>query len=329
MRIVIADDDPDFRMLAIRALRREFEHAEYIEVSAQDSLDRALAPDRKPDLLVSDFSLGWTDGFELLRAARQAAPECPAIMFTGTGNEEIAVRAIKAGFDDYVVKSSKQLRHLAAAARMAVARGDTRRSLEENRDLLTQELYHRLHNNLQLIISLISFTQRALQDTDAREKLDDLGRRVQALSVLQERLYRGRDYRRVGFAAFLRELVDGLMGVHPEAVGVSFDLQDVPVPVDTAVPLALTANELITNALKHAFKDRGGQLAISFRNTDDGGYVLGVDDDGPGSGSSTDGLGMRLVRRLAQQLGGAVEITANRPRGTACRVTVPGRGRVV
>src|SRR5690242_287562 len=137
MRIVVADDDPDFRTLAIRALRREFEGAEYIEVSDQASLDEALRPGRAPDLLISDFNLAWTDGFDVLRAVRTVAPLCPAIMFTGTGNEEVAVRAIKAGFDDYVVKSSKQLRHLAAAARMAVARGDARRSLEENRDLLT------------------------------------------------------------------------------------------------------------------------------------------------------------------------------------------------
>src|SRR5690242_18339070 len=105
MRVVIADDDPDFRKLAIRALRREFEPAEYVEVADAEALDQALGAGQKPGLLVSDFSLNWTDGFDVLRAVRQTAPGCPAIMFTGTGNEEIAVRAIKAGFDDYVVKS--------------------------------------------------------------------------------------------------------------------------------------------------------------------------------------------------------------------------------
>jgi two-component sensor histidine kinase len=322
MRIIVADDDPDFRILAIRALRREFDKAEYVEVFDQDKLERVLAERQTPDLLISDYSLGWTSGFEVLEAVRQAAPLCAAIMFTGTGNEEVAVGAIKAGFDDYVVKSSKQLRHLAAAARMAVARAGTRRGLEENRDLLTQELYHRLHNNLQLVISLIAFTARGLQDRDAKRKLEDLSRRVQALSALQERLYRGRDFRRVEFGAFLRELVDDLVGLHPEQVEGSFQVEDAAVPVDAAVPLALIANELITNALKHAFAGSGGQLAILFRSTDDGRYVLGVDDNGPGPADAVDGMGTRLVQRLAQQLAGTVEITPRPGGGTACRVTV-------
>ena len=308
--------------MAIRALRREFDKAEYVEVFDQDKLERVLAERQTPDLLISDYSLGWTSGFEVLEAVRQAAPLCAAIMFTGTGNEEVAVGAIKAGFDDYVVKSSKQLRHLAAAARMAVARAGTRRGLEENRDLLTQELYHRLHNNLQLVISLIAFTARGLQDRDAKRKLEDLGRRVQALSPCRSGCIGG-----------------GISGASSSALSCGnssttwsacirsrwkgpFQVEDAAVPVDAAVPLALIANELITNALKHAFAGSGGQLAILFRSTDDGRYFLGVDDDGPGPADAVDGMGTRLVQRLAQQLAGTVEITHQAGGGTACRVTV-------
>src|SRR3954471_11944 len=106
MRILIVDDDPDFRSLAVRAMRREFAGAEVVEAGDRASLDRALVAQPLPELLVSDLNLNWIDGFGVIEAVRAVSPDCVAIMFTGTGNEEVAVRAIKAGFDDYVVKSA-------------------------------------------------------------------------------------------------------------------------------------------------------------------------------------------------------------------------------
>lgn len=326
--MLIADDDPDFASLAARALQREFAGAEIIEATDATALAQGLAAE--PDLLVTDYALRWTDGFEVLDRLRAAWPGCPAVMFTGTGNEELAVRAIKAGFDDYVVKSPRQLRRLAAAARAAVTRADARRGLEENRDLLTKELYHRLHNNLQLVVGLIAFTARSMPDAESRSKLDDLGRRVQSLSLLQERLYRGGDFRRVDFAAFLRKLVDDVIGLHQREMSVTVDAAEAVLPVDLAVPLALTANELITNALKHAFPPevREPRLVVAFAALDGGGHVLSVTDNGPGAAaeSGTGGLGMRLVHRLAQQVGGTFTIGAAEGGGTACRITVRGRG---
>ncbi|WP_043361878.1 sensor histidine kinase [Belnapia sp. F-4-1] len=303
MRILIADDDPDFRGLASRAMRREFDGSTITEIGDRAGLDAALATAPGPQLLISDFSLNWIDGFAVFEEVRAAWPGCVAIMFTGTGDEEVAVRAIKAGFDDYVVKSPRQLRRLAAAARAALTRAETRRGLEENRDLLTQELYHRLHNNLQLVVGLIAFTARSIEEPVARRRLDDLGRRVQSLSLLQERLYRGGDFRRVDFAAFLRQLVEDLVALDGRGIATHLDLQPVMLPVDLAVPLALIANELLTNALKHAV---GGMkplaVIVRFRTEADGAQALEVDDNGSGppSPQAGTGLGARLVQRLAQ-----------------------------
>jgi DNA-binding response OmpR family regulator len=96
-------------------------------------------------------------------------------MFTGTGNEELAVRAIKHGFDDYVVKGSRQLRRLATAVRSAYDRNNRLRELGENRELVLKELYHRLHNNLQLVISLLRMTEKTLESESDRRQLADLG----------------------------------------------------------------------------------------------------------------------------------------------------------
>jgi two-component sensor histidine kinase len=330
MRILIADDDPDFRSLASRAMRREFESCTITEIGDRAGLDAALAAPLGPDLLISDFSLNWTDGFAIFAEVRAAFPGSVAIMFTGTGDEEVAVRAIKAGFDDYVVKSPKQLRRLAAAARAALARSETRRGLEENRDLLTQELYHRLHNNLQLVVGLIAFTARSIEEPSARQRLDDLGRRVQSLSLLQERLYRGGDFRRVDFVAFLRQLVEDLVALDGRGIATQLELEPRMLPVDIAVPLALIANELITNALKHAVAGTDPlALGIAFRTEADGVPVLEVADNGTGQEAleAGSGLGARLVQRLAQQIGGVVDIGSREGGGRLCRISVRGQAR--
>src|SRR4051794_24830150 len=116
MRVIVADDDPDTRALNIRALSQEISGLDVVEVSGPESLEQALRS--SPDLLVTDYDLRWIDGFALFEAVRAAHPNCHAIMVTGTGNEELAVRAMKAGFDDYVVKSHNQLKRLAASARI-------------------------------------------------------------------------------------------------------------------------------------------------------------------------------------------------------------------
>jgi two-component sensor histidine kinase len=329
MRILIADDDPDIRALAVRVLRQEFGDEVAIgEIADRATLDRALAAGPRPDLLVSDYSLGWADGFTILTAVRAAHPDCPAVMFTGTGNEELAVRALKAGFDDYVVKSERQLRRLAAACRAAVSRAAERSAHEETRDLLTRELYHRLHNNLQLVIGLMAFTARAVADPDARAKIEDLSRRVRSLALLQEQLYRGQDWRSLDFRAFLARLVDDLVALDARSIAVSVHAEEVRLSVDVAVPLSLIANELVTNALRHAFADRAeGRLAVTLGTGDRGEILLEITDDGVGpgaamAGEASPGMGMGLVQRLARQIGAEVTLGPADGRGTRCRVTL-------
>lgn len=328
MRILIADDDPDIRALAVRVLKQEFgDETDILEIPDRLTLDRALAGELRSDLLVSDYSLGWADGFAILAAVRAAYPDCPAVMFTGTGNEELAVRALKAGFEDYVVKSERQLRRLAVACRTAVSRAAERSAYEENRDLLMQELYHRLHNNLQLVIGLMTFTARDVADADSRAKIEDLSRRVRSLASLQEQLYRGRDWRSVDFKAFLAGLIDNLVALDTRSITVSLQLEEVRLPVDLAVPLSLIANEMVTNTLRHAFASRSeGQLKVLLQPRDKQGVVLEIADDGvgpTGAESETPGLGIGLVRRLARQIGAEVAFGRGKDGGTRWRVTVP------
>lgn len=140
--IVLVDDNPDDRDLARHALGKEFPDWRFEDVADAAALDRTLAlGDFR--LVVTDFDLRWTTGLEVLRAVKANAPECPVIMFTASGDEEIAVRAMKSGLDDYVIKKAGHMTRLAAAARSALNAADARRRAAELRERL-EDLLNRL-----------------------------------------------------------------------------------------------------------------------------------------------------------------------------------------
>ena len=140
--MLIADDNPDDRSLVIRKLSEEFPDCQFSQVTELSQLTLAL--ERGPwDLVVTDYQLRWSDGLRVLKSVKSRWPECPVIMFTGTGSEEIAVQAMKAGLDDYVLKSPKHYARLPAAAMMALVRAIQRRALREA-ETRYQHLFNRL-----------------------------------------------------------------------------------------------------------------------------------------------------------------------------------------
>ena len=125
-KFLIIDDNADDRALILRAMRREFPRLEARE--AMDPLTFAHSVEQGGyDLVTVDYQLNWSTGLDLLPMLKERLPGCPVIMFTATGNEEVAVRAMKAGVDDYVLKSSRHFVQLAAAAHAVLGRERQRR----------------------------------------------------------------------------------------------------------------------------------------------------------------------------------------------------------
>ena len=117
--VLLVDDNEYDRALVARELSREFGDCRFHHVI--DGSQFAQELDSAPRaLVVTDYQLGWSDGLAVFLAVKARWPECPIVMFTGTGNEEVAVRAMKAGLDDYVIKSPKHYARLPGAARMAI-----------------------------------------------------------------------------------------------------------------------------------------------------------------------------------------------------------------
>ena len=134
LRILLIDDNPDDRLLAIRELRREFPDLQAEQISEAKGFAQALEAGDF-DLVITDYQLRWTDGVAVLRASKARCPDCPVIMFTATGNEEIAVQAMKNSLADYILKSPKHFIRLPAAVRLALKQAEDiteRRRAEES-----------------------------------------------------------------------------------------------------------------------------------------------------------------------------------------------------
>ena len=129
-KILIIDDNPSDRALALRELKKLFPHLQYQEIIDETSFNAALEQDDF-NIVISDYQLGWITGLDILHRVKKQKSDCSVIMFTGTGSEEIAVSAMKAGLDDYVIKSPKHYIRLAAAVRSVWQRTQQQQALEE------------------------------------------------------------------------------------------------------------------------------------------------------------------------------------------------------
>lgn len=137
LRVLILDDNPHDRQLTLRELRKEFQDLEVIEPVDDGEFKGSLAR-ATFDLVITDFNLKWANGVDVVRAVKEARPHCPVIMFTATGTQEVAVDAMKAGLDDYVIKSPKHYVRLAVAVRSCLDRAEIRlRALRSETRLYT------------------------------------------------------------------------------------------------------------------------------------------------------------------------------------------------
>ena len=135
VRVLLVDDDPDDRALARRELAREIDGLETIEVIDAHGFEDALETGGF-DLVITDHHLSWTSGLAVLGDVRARYREVPLIMFTGTGSEEVAVEAMKAGLSDYVLKTPEHRTRLVPAARSALERAAERRAKREAEEAL-------------------------------------------------------------------------------------------------------------------------------------------------------------------------------------------------
>jgi PAS domain S-box-containing protein len=202
-----------------------------------------------------------------------------------------------------------------------------RASLDE-KVLLLREVHHRVKNNLQIIISLTNLQMRQTDDPGVKQIMTETQNRVRAMSLVHEKLYQSESLSRIDFADYTRFLATQLFsyfGTDTQRVQLDLAMGTIMVDINTAVPLGLLMNELVSNALKHAFP-HGREGTISISGGDEGDLItLVVRDNGIGipaefDWKTTTSLGMRLITILVDQVDGT--ITLDRNQGTSFTITV-------
>ena len=186
-------------------------------------------------------------------------------------------------------------------------------SLEEKETLL-KEVYHRVKNNLQVITSLFNLQSSTLPDGDSKSVIAEASSRIFSMSLVHEKLYRSKDLSSIQLNEYIQDLClnfSQASGLSDRNIKFELNLQPLTVDLDTAIPLGLILNELITNCLKHAFKQQeSGVVSIILNKTDDQQIELTVSDNGHNethnsiAGSKT--LGLQLINSLCNQLDGVI-----------------------
>ncbi|MCE5214774.1 MAG: sensor histidine kinase [Methanobacterium sp.] len=194
--------------------------------------------------------------------------------------------------------------------------------LQKENEVLLQEIHHRVKNNLQIISSLLDLQEDYVtDDPTAAHLLKESQNRVSSMALIYEMIYQSNDLTKINFSDYIKTLTSNLFhsyNAKPNLITI-INVEHVHLNIETAVPLGLIISELISNSLKYAFPEVGGEIKIQLTNKDNK-YELIVSDDGIGipedlNSSNTEiTLGMRLVKSLVNQLDGTIKI--ERSQGT-------------
>ncbi len=217
-----------------------------------------------------------------------------------------------------------------------ILRDVTQRTLADSRlkaslrekELLLEEVHHRVKNNLQVVSSLLGLQARSIADIPTRKKFQESQHRIQSMALLHETLYRSDDLERIDFADYSDRLAKQLLISYgaSDRIRLITDLEVLRLDMNAAVPCGLIVNELISNSLKYGFPDgNSGEVHLDLHREPTGACLV-VWDNGVGLPKGSDwrtapSLGLRLVRTLSEQLGGSVEVDGRN--GTCFTIRFP------
>ncbi len=222
----------------------------------------------------------------------------------------------------YELLQTQKLRDVNAQLRGALS---DKEALLRQKDLLMQEVNHRVQNSLQLVNAMLTLQAQETGDTGLRAQFDLASDRIMAIAMVHRRLWQADHIQSVDFTFYTQELRDGLVETWgPEWRGeVTVHGQPILVPTDIAVVLALVIIELLMNAVKHAYGGRPGPIEVRIERTPRCLRVV-VKDQGAGmaTGSPAPGFGSRLTRGLIDQIDGELKIDSG-VQGTSITLSVP------
>ncbi len=340
----MVDDSAAERKLC--RLLLEEAHGSKIEFFEADTALSGLEAVRAkaPDCVLLDYRLPDMTGLDFLarlyaepngeaggESGSQPAFKSAVVMLTGVTSEEVAVEAMKAGAQDYLVKDRITSGSLSMAIQKATQKVGLMHALKAERDrlarslaekeVLLQEVHHRVKNNLQVVASLLRLQAEGLEEQPmvssqhVNDALRESQYRVESMALIHEQLYESGDLRQVNLAEHAALLLSNLLnayGALSERISGRVVMEPLVLGVDQAIPAGLILNELISNALKHAFPDgRAGEIVVA-GGWNDGRVEMTVHNNGADlpvnfQPSQATSLGLRIVQILSRQLKGSFD----------------------
>jgi two-component sensor histidine kinase len=336
--ILLVDDQPN-QLASHEAILRDLGERLVTARSGREALQKLMDEDFAVILL--DVNMPDMDGFETASLIHQHPRfEQTSIVFVTAAQATTLdrLKGYRLGAVDYVEvpvvpeilrskvavfvdlnRKRRDLQRLNDALQAEIAQ---RRNAEEavrhsrEKEVLLQEIHHRVKNNLQIITSLLRMQSRAVPDPAFSDALRECQNRVASMALIHDKLYRARDLARVSFPEYVRDLTSNILtsyALPARSVRVKLDIDDLSLSLDCAVPCGLILNELMSNCLKHAFPvGHSGTVHVGFHAEGEQELCLVVQDDGVGMPAAIDlertsSLGWRLIRALVQQLDGVVQ----------------------
>ncbi|MGC9517059.1 MAG: PAS domain S-box protein [Methanomicrobiales archaeon] len=226
------------------------------------------------------------------------------------------------------LKSGKRIIGISAILEDITSRVEAEEELKESlneKEFLLKEIHHRVKNNLQIISSLLNLQSSYVKDSADLEIFEESRNRVKSMAMIHEKLYQSEDLARINFKDYIVSLGSELFAsykVEPR-IKLNMEVEKVMLDINTAIPCGLILNELLTNAIKHAFpQDMKGKIDIQMAGHDDS-FELIISDNGIGfpediDFKKTETLGLQIVNNLVRQLDGTIKL--DRDNGTEFKI---------
>jgi PAS domain S-box-containing protein len=219
---------------------------------------------------------------------------------------------------DFIPGTRKSLISLIDITDRKKAEGLLKKSLRE-KELLLREIHHRVKNSLQIISSLLSLQSSEFEDENIIERYNESENRIHTIALIHESLYQSTNISNIDFKNYIEILIEDIIhsySVKTDMVRTVLDVGDFELSIETAIPAGLIINELVSNALKYAFKDNiPGEIRVVLDKNDDI-YTLTVADNGVGlpvdvEWENARTLGLQLVNALVSQLEGDMSVVVD------------------
>ena len=334
-RLLYIEDDEALAVLARRTLSRQG-----FEVVPADTVASGLARFRNEviDAVVLDHYLPDGVGMDFLHDVGSCAEQVPIVYVTASDEAKVAIEALTGGAADYVVKTVGEefFPLLIAALEKVLKTSRLRRDKEksdrllvdakERAELMLAEMNHRIANSLSLVSAMIRMQVQAVQDEKTREALAETQSRISAVAEVHRSLYTSNEVAEVDLNNYLGSLIVSIESGalrSQEPITITHALDRVLVSADKAVALGVILTEVLTNALKYAYPENGGEIRVELCDELES-LVLVVRDNGvgydPASKPRGTGLGSKLIKAMAANIYADVVYLTHKGAGTTVSV---------